>query len=112
MASRWHRIARARDLVSSGADRGSCGTRAPSNDVCSSMVRWRVFAWALGQASLTCRPLGGVLAGKVLKGAKLADLPIEQPTNLALVLNLKSAKVLGLTIPPAALARADEVIHP
>jgi putative ABC transport system substrate-binding protein len=73
------------------------------------VVAGGLMSYAPDYLDLTRR--AAVYIDKILKGAKPADLPVEQASKYQLVMNLKTAKALGLTIPPSLLARADEIIE-
>ena len=85
-------------------------SRLPTMNYYREMVEAGGFmAYAVNMAGFT--PRAAVYVDKILKGAKPADLPVEQPTKFELVINMKTAKALGIAVPPSVLARADDVIQ-
>ena len=70
-----------------------------------------MVSWCMAANLFDLERRAAIFVDKILRGAKPADLPVEQPTKFDLIINLKTAKAIGLTIPPSLLLRADQIIE-
>jgi len=75
------------------------------------MAQWPGMLMTYGPSNVALFSRAAYFVDKILKGAKPAELPVEQPTKYELVINLKTARTLGLMIPPSLLRRADQIIE-